>query len=437
MGGPEVDWSFFSLIDYLNKADDEARPPDPAAWRTLLDRLAEAVELVGSSSLIDGAADQAGAFRGLLQLLHFGLDRGLGSADPARPVFSRPWQPHLFDFGAANPDAVYHTVALRDDLTYCVSGNRGNADFLSFELFAGKQQAGSISTADLAADADGEFQILFGPQHRDGNWLEVVPGTSSMLTREFFGDWARARPGTYRIECLDPAPVAWPSMSGDRVERELTSLGDWVLATLRIFIGAQEKALANNPNAFRPQPSRPPSSELPSIHEGVWDLAPDECLVIEAGPPPSSYWGIQLGNVLWNTLDFANRQTSLNLGQLDREPDGSIRLVLAHEDPGVANWLDTLGQRRGVILLRFTYPAVEMVGRPERTLASNRSDWMNRWTEEPAASAAPSAYPAPSTRVMRLAELDPDALGGRRVSRDERRRAIDERLRQVTRLQAG
>jgi hypothetical protein len=38
---------------------------------------------------------------------------------------------------------------------------------------------------------------------------------------------------------------------------------------------------------------------------------------------------------------------------------------------------------------------------------------------------------------MRLAELDPDALGARRVSRDERRRVIDERLRQVTRLQAG
>jgi hypothetical protein len=60
---------------------------------------------------------------------------------------------------------------------------------------------------------------------------------------------------------------------------------------------------------------------------------------------------------------------------------------------------------------------------------------MNRWTDEPAGSAVPSAYPAPSTRVMRLAELDPEALGARRVSPDERRRVIDERLQQVTRLQ--
>jgi hypothetical protein len=56
-----------------------------------------------------------------------------------------------------------------------------------------------------------------------------------------------------------------------------------------------------------------------------------------------------------------------------------------------ANWLDTLGQRSGVLLLRFTYPAAEMDGRPERTLASTRNDWMDHWTEEPAASATPSA----------------------------------------------
>ncbi len=436
MGNSEVDWSFFSLIDHLNKADHDPRPPDPGAWSALLDRLREAGDLVLSSPLADGGPDRASAMRGILQLLHFGLDRGLGGADPARPAFSRPWQHHLFDFGVANPDAVYRTVAVRDDVTYRVSGNRGNAEFMSFELFAGKEQAGSISAADLDADVAGNFEIAFGPHQQDGNWLEVAPGTSSMLTREFFGDWAAARPGRYRIECLEPAPVAWPSMSGDRVERELVALGDWLVATLQIFMGAQERALASNPNAFRPQPSRPPSSDLPAIHEGVWDLAPDECLIVTAAPPPSSYWGIQLGNVLWNTLDFANRQTSLNLAQLDREPDGSIRLVLAHEDPGVANWLDTLGHRRGVLLQRFTYPGAAPQRR-ERSLAASRNDWMNHWTEQPPPEATPTAYPAPTTRVMRLAELNPDALGARRVGRDERRRVVDERLRQVTRLQAG
>jgi hypothetical protein len=108
MGESEVDWSFFSLIDHLNRADDDPRAPDVAAWRTLLDRLAEAGELIGSSPLTQGVVDRAGAFRGLLQLLHFGLDRGLGGADPARPVFSRPWQPNRWTdepAGGAVPSA--------------------------------------------------------------------------------------------------------------------------------------------------------------------------------------------------------------------------------------------------------------------------------------------------------------------------------------------
>ena len=32
------------------------------------------------------------------------------------------------------------------------------------------------------------------------------------------------------------------------------------------------------------------------------------------------------------------------------EPDGTVRLVIAGEDPGVANWLDTRGHRRGPIV---------------------------------------------------------------------------------------
>src|SRR4051794_37294812 len=136
MAEPVVDWSFFTMIDYLGRAEQDGRPARAEVWDRLLGRLREAVDLVTASPLTAPPADRASAFRGLLQLVHFGLERGLGSADPYRPVLSRPWWVHLFDFGAGNPDAVYHTAALRDDVTYRISGDRGNADFLSFELFA-------------------------------------------------------------------------------------------------------------------------------------------------------------------------------------------------------------------------------------------------------------------------------------------------------------
>lgn len=435
MTDPVVDWSFFTMIDYLGRAERDAEAPRADVWDRLLERLREAVDLVTSSPLTAAPVDRASAFRGLLQLVHFGLERGLGHTDPYRPVLSRPWWVHLFDFGAGNPDAVYHTAALRDDVTYRISGNRGNADFLSFELFAGKQQAGSIAAADLGADEQGDFELFFGPEKRSGNWLEVVPGTSSMLTREFFGDWEQARPGRYRLDCLDPAPGDWPVLSADRVEREIVALGDWLVATVQVFMGAQASGLEDHRNTFDPRVSRPESG-LPAIYHGFWDLAPDECLVLEAAPPIGSYWSVQMANALWNTLDFANRQTSLNLAQLDRAADGSIRIVISHRDPGVANWLDTLGLRLGALTLRFTYPD-EPAQRQDRTLASTRSDWMANWTDKPAPAHELPVYPAPTLRIARFDDLGTELPDARRVTPDERRRVIDGRVQQATRLVSG
>jgi hypothetical protein len=431
-----VDWAFFSVLDYVNRADQTERAPDTAVWEYFQDRFRQAVTRVVESPTTTGAADRASAFRGLLQNVHFIIERTLGSSDPYRPVLSRPWWIHAFDWGAGNPDAVYHTAALRDDVTYRISGNKGNADFLSFELFAGPQQAGSIAAIDLDADANGDFEILFGPEKREGNWLEVVSGTSSLLSREFFSDWETARPGRFHLECLDPAPGGWPPLSGDRAEREIRAVGDWLVAAVDIFLGAHERGLTEYRNAFDPRGSRP-GSGLPEIYHGFWDLQPDECLIISFAPPPGNYWGLQMANALWNTFDFAHRQTSLNVNQLDREPDGSIDIVVAHQDPGVANWLDAMGVQQGMLTLRFTYPDVGVTRRPEPTLASSRSDWMTLWQDKPAPPPNLDLYPAPTARVVRLDRLEQELPTARRVTADERRKSIDRRHELALRLVSG
>jgi hypothetical protein len=64
--------------------------------------------------------------------------------------------------------------------------------------------------------------------------------------------------------------------------------------------------------------------------------------------------------MLWNkhmqTLEYRTRQTSLNAAQITLEADGSFRIVIAHSDPGVPNWLDTEGHTRGSIFWRFLLP---------------------------------------------------------------------------------
>ena len=53
------------------------------------------------------------------------------------------------------------------------------------------------------------------------------------------------------------------------------------------------------------------------------------------------------------TYDYKHHQISLNRVQTELEPDGSFRMVIAHKDPGVKNWISTQGQPFGLCFWRF------------------------------------------------------------------------------------
>jgi hypothetical protein len=41
------------------------------------------------------------------------------------------------------------------------------------------------------------------------------------------------------------------------------------------------------------------------------------------------------------------------MDQVEVDEDGVVRAVVAHEDPGVPNWLETSGYEQGFLLLRY------------------------------------------------------------------------------------
>jgi hypothetical protein len=89
---------------------------------------------------------------------------------------------------------------------------------------------------------------------------------------------------------------------------------------------------------------------------GVYELAPEEALVVTIRVPvPPLYQGFHLANLWGESLDYANHQSSLNGFQTEWDEDGSARYVIAHRDPGVANWLETTQVPVGFMTFRWTY----------------------------------------------------------------------------------
>lgn len=82
-----------------------------------------------------------------------------------------------------------------------------------------------------------------------------------------------------------------------------------------------------------------------------WELADDEALIVEFGAH-DGLWMLSNMGVFFNSMDYLYRPVSYTPSRTQADADGRVRLVMAHRDPGVRNWLDTQGFARGNLTYR-------------------------------------------------------------------------------------
>lgn len=74
-------------------------------------------------------------------------------------------------------------------------------------------------------------------------------------------------------------------------------------------------------------------------------------LTLPASDAP--YLGFQTGSLWYISLDYIHHQTSLNNSQAQVDPDGMVRIVVSARNPGLTNWVETLGRSRGILQFRW------------------------------------------------------------------------------------
>ena len=86
----------------------------------------------------------------------------------------------------------------------------------------------------------------------------------------------------------------------------------------------------------------------------MYEIDDDEALVVEFPVPADCfYWQILVADDRFATVDWVNRQSSLNDHQARIDPDGWFRGVVSKQDPGVHNWLDKADWPWGILQARF------------------------------------------------------------------------------------
>jgi hypothetical protein len=334
------------------------------AWEQLLETLRGASKLVLGADVPDDERHRAEGFRYLTRLLASGLVTCMEFADPDYPAFGRMVEPSM-KWGLDCPDCLYLYATVRGDATYRIHGNRGSANHIDIQVNYGHFASGDIGSwgtissmngLELQSDAAGSFELLLGGEPREGNWLALAPNAEFVLARQYFNDWEREQPADLYIERVGatyPAPAPTPEQMAARFAR----LQDWITKAGALWEKMSKAALGMAPNSlnvYLPQDSDQRAGMRGQAY-GIGNVvcAPDEAVIVEFTPPACRHWSLSLANWYWESLDYATRQTSLNGHQAVLDRDGAFRGVIAHVDPGVANWLDTSGLTTGTLTARF------------------------------------------------------------------------------------
>ena len=345
-------------------SNSEKRVMTGAAWDDFCDGLKKAGRLVLADSVPNNAFDKAEGYRYLSRLVRAGLESFLEASDPLAPEFKRIAH-ETVKMGADNPDNYYQSAPISGSCRYRITGTRGTVHYLGFGTQAGNYgSTGSLNTtgyleaADLNLGADGSFEIIVScerPEENAANWLKMIPESRTVIVRQTRLDRENEKVADLRIERIDGPHEAKP-LTPEALDRGLGAGALFVEGCAALF---QQWADGMKPHTNELPPFDEKISTAaggdPNItyYHSYWRLDTDEALVIEVIPPECDYWNFQLNNYWMESLDYRYFPVTLNKHSAETAVDGTVRVVVTHEDPGVPNWISTCGHFEGTMCWRW------------------------------------------------------------------------------------
>ncbi len=313
----------------------------------LTDAIAEAEKLVAAAphietetDLLEGLQYLAGCIAGCMHLA-FDYERDHPFLQSGTGPFTK--------MGLDNPDTLYFGTRLHADHDYVVTGRRGTTTDLSFQLLGGEYTDDNVPASQAAFD-DRELEI-----GEDGlfEWRVRPTSPGQLVIREVYGDWSAQR-GTLTISRLDTAGTAPPPLTRETIEKRYATAGKQLVTRVKTWLQFPQWFYLNIPVNTMVAPRLTPGGLATQYSSaGHFDLRPDQAMVITIPVSDAPYLGFQLGSLWYISLDYINHQTSLNNTQAQADPDGKVRIVVADQNPGVTNWVETLGHRRGILQFRW------------------------------------------------------------------------------------
>ncbi len=329
--------------------------------RPLTEAVAEAERLVEGAPFIRTEQDLAEGYEYLAGSVRASLQAAFGY-DLEHPLFINSTHQYSKQ-GLDNPDAIYFHAYIEDEAEYVVTGRRGTTADLSFQVMNGNyspvEAPDSVAAFDdrtIDVAADGSFEVRFGParENAPANYFALAPGSSILIVREVYSDWSTEERGQLRIHRVDTLGTVPEPATVERMAKRYAVAAKMLVGRINTWFAFPDWFTYKEPVNTLTVPQVTPgglSSQFSSI--GHYDLTDDQALVVTVPKADCAYQAIQIGSAWYISTDYVHHQTSLTAAQSVVDPDGMLRYVVSEQNPGIANWLETTGHSRGVMMLRW------------------------------------------------------------------------------------
>jgi hypothetical protein len=334
------------------------------AWRDFCRRLEAVGERLFSDDFPDAPDARVSAVEHLAGQVLCWTGWSVFHADPRRPRFQRqndlitPW-------GGPNADNVYRHTRVDAARRYRIRGRMHACDDFMLAVRAGFMHQPKWGTlfqvagSDLGIGRGDDFELLVGgaePADPAARWIPLPEDAAMVSFREYYWDWTAEEPAVMTIECLDDdVDAPGGRLDGATLAARLADAAAGLEHSVEYWNAyLRDHRAAGSDNEFAPLMTFAKGLAVARYRECFWDLADDEVLVVDTDVPPARYWGFQCYDLAtFDLVDPLDRRVSLNHEQVLVDGDGRVRVVVGARDPGVANWLDTGGRRRGLLTFRW------------------------------------------------------------------------------------
>ena len=332
------------------------------SWDEFCDQLKLAGTVLKSPGTPQDAFNQAEGLRYLTRLTRASLEAFVEYADPAFPVLRRMVH-ETVKMGADNPDNYYFNAQIDGSrYEYKITGNRNTVHYIgfftqngSYGTTGGLAPCGQLEGTDLVLEKDGSFEIFLSKEKKGKNWLKIEDETGLVMVRQTFTNRFKETAAELKIENLNgqksPAPVT-PKMIDEGLK-----MASMFVAGAPLLFARWAKGFQKHPNQlpqFDPEISNAAGGDKNIIYyHSYWKLEKDEALVITVNPPDCDSWNFQLNNYWMESLDYRYFNICVSKGNAVYEKDGSIKVIVANENPETGNWIDTCQHTEGTMCWRW------------------------------------------------------------------------------------